>query len=265
MRLGYLVAALLASVLSADARRVSRARVQLSAAVSKHPVPGKRGSGAAIVLSRVKEDVSWLDLYLPHLAHFVYQNGDNATSGYDASGNTCGESIVYLTFIIDHYHLLPEEVVFAHAHRCAHMPCDQQVLFQSASWTPSVLCFIQDLQRCAAFHETPVLNQQDAVVPHISGMRSDCPCAFRESWHLKDKAAAVSRLQWGRHAFANLRHANMSCPQHWTCPVPMRWKRYVPGGALEMHVARRYLTLVTSPAWIRLESPGWSVRLSTSL
>ena len=45
----------------------------------------------------------------------------------------------------------------------------------------------------------------------------------REAWHLRDKVDTVSRLQWGRHSFANLRHANMTCPQHWTCP--MSWNR----------------------------------------
>ena len=66
------------------------------------------------------DSVSLQDLYLPHLAHFVYQNGDNSTTGYGTSNNTCGESMVYLTFIIDYYHLLPEEIVFAHAHRLVH-------------------------------------------------------------------------------------------------------------------------------------------------
>ena len=84
---------------------------------------------AAIVLSRFKEDVSWLELYLPRAAHFVCQVVDTSDVGtaYGITNNACGESIVYLTFIIDYYEALPEAVLFAHAHRRVYDPHPQAV------------------------------------------------------------------------------------------------------------------------------------------
>ena len=48
-----------------------------------------------------------------------------------------------------------------------------------------------------------------AKIPNVFGCRS--------SWHLKDKVRILRSLQWGRHGFANLRHARMVCPEVWNC------------------------------------------------
>ena len=108
------VLALVALVVIAENHSQARA---LQGAVSRPNSPDLSGSEYAIVLSHVEEDVTYLELFLPHIQHYVYQNGDNSTAGYGTSLNTCGEGMVYLTFIIDHYHALPEAIVFAHAHR----------------------------------------------------------------------------------------------------------------------------------------------------
>ena len=103
------------ALLHAEARFEVKAARPSRALVDRHApaAPAKE----AIVLSRFKEDVSWLVLYLPHTAHYVYQIGDASEYAYGTANNTCGESIVYLTFILDHYDALPEAVLFAHAHR----------------------------------------------------------------------------------------------------------------------------------------------------
>ena len=166
---------------------------------------------AAIVLSRFKEDVSWLELYLPRAAHFVYQVGDTSDVGtaYGTTNNTCGESIVYLTFIIDYYEALPEAVLFAHAHRRVSDPHPQAV---------------EQLPVFAKFSSKPATY----LPPQAQLLKLETEC--RGAWHLRDKAAAASRLQWGKHGFANLRHANLTCPEHWRCSWSLRRLRRVRSG-----------------------------------
>ena len=97
----------------ADAKWLANPRQLLNGA-QQPPTPSNK---TAIVLARFREDISWLELYLPLTAHFVYQIGDKTQAAYGTTLNTCGESLAYLTGIIDHYESLPEAALFAHAHR----------------------------------------------------------------------------------------------------------------------------------------------------
>ena len=43
----------------------------------------------------------------------------------------------------------------------------------------------------------------------------------RRAWHLEDKIRLLRTLRWGEIGYANLRHANMVCPEVWNC----KWLR----------------------------------------
>lgn len=43
----------------------------------------------------------------------------------------------------------------------------------------------------------------------------------KRAWHLEDKVRILRTLRWGELGFANLRHANMVCPEVWNC----KWLR----------------------------------------
>ena len=54
-------------------------------------------------------------------------------------------------------------------------------------------------------------------------MSSPALC-YRAGWHLRDKVEVLARLRWGQHGFANIRHANLSCPEQWQCRFSWRNK-----------------------------------------
>ncbi|KAJ5382014.1 uncharacterized protein N7496_004442 [Penicillium cataractarum] len=72
-----------------------------------------------IVLGRMSwEDSDWLEEELPEWQHAVYVV-DEPDFEYTVQMNKGKESNIYLQYIIDHYHKLPEYMVFLHAHRNA--------------------------------------------------------------------------------------------------------------------------------------------------
>ncbi|CAF1031709.1 unnamed protein product [Didymodactylos carnosus] len=71
-----------------------------------------------IVVTRYKEDITWLDLYLHHINHVVYTKED-AFALHNIPINKGKEIMVYLKYIIDYYDRLPGVVAFIHGHRFA--------------------------------------------------------------------------------------------------------------------------------------------------
>ena len=66
------------------------------------------------------QDTTWLDLYLSHIPHVIYQVDDpENTIGAQHStlANKGNEAMAYLQFIIDYYEKLPASMVFVHGHR----------------------------------------------------------------------------------------------------------------------------------------------------
>ena len=68
------------------------------------------------------QDTSWLDIYLSHIPHVVYQVDDpeNTIGAQHATlANKGNEAMAYLQFIVDYYDRLPPVMVFLHGHRCS--------------------------------------------------------------------------------------------------------------------------------------------------
>ena len=67
------------------------------------------------------QDTSWLDIYLSHIPHVVYQVDDpeNTVGAQHATlANKGNEAMAYLQFIVDYYDRLPPVMIFLHGHRC---------------------------------------------------------------------------------------------------------------------------------------------------
>ncbi|KAI9007135.1 hypothetical protein BC832DRAFT_431561 [Gaertneriomyces semiglobifer] len=69
-----------------------------------------------VIVSRSKEDVSWLPVYLDErISYTVYQKGDaEATHSLPNKGN---EASTYIKFILDNWEDLPKRMAFIHGHR----------------------------------------------------------------------------------------------------------------------------------------------------
>ncbi|KAH9883627.1 hypothetical protein F4778DRAFT_766032 [Xylariomycetidae sp. FL2044] len=78
-----------------------------------------------VVASTSKEDTSWLHRHVPAWRKNIYVVDQSAVSAAAASPlltvpqNKGHETMVYLTYIIDHYDRLPSNVIFLHASRFA--------------------------------------------------------------------------------------------------------------------------------------------------
>ena len=72
-----------------------------------------------IVIPRVSNDnVSWVEELIPDENVIVY-TADDQQSNRHPPKNKGNEAMIYLTYIIDHYHELPDIIIFMHAHRYA--------------------------------------------------------------------------------------------------------------------------------------------------
>ena len=125
-----------------------------------------------------------------------------------------------LQYIVENYHQLPDVVLFTHADRWA---------------APAVLSCSHPL--CAG--SQAVLSWSEGLLHSFTNGQLH---ACRSGWHLVDKVRIIRTLQWRRHGFANLRHANMvrsgllllvqpGCRTGW----PLAWSQVlrpagVPGG-----------------------------------
>ncbi|KAF2798288.1 hypothetical protein K505DRAFT_233696 [Melanomma pulvis-pyrius CBS 109.77] len=71
---------------------------------------------AVVVASQQSEDPTWLDKYFPHWEKNIYKV-DDKTAKLTVPKNKGRESMVYLTFIIDNYDKLPDNILFIHPQR----------------------------------------------------------------------------------------------------------------------------------------------------
>ncbi|KAF2770865.1 hypothetical protein EJ03DRAFT_269909 [Teratosphaeria nubilosa] len=79
------------------------------------PEPHKDYRKALIVASIQTDNMTWLDIHLLGMEHYVYVN-DDPDAEYTVPMNKGNEVMTYLTFLIDHYDKLPEIMLFVHAH-----------------------------------------------------------------------------------------------------------------------------------------------------
>ncbi|KAI1852572.1 hypothetical protein JX265_003054 [Neoarthrinium moseri] len=71
-----------------------------------------------VVASLSHEDTRWLSIYLPEWKTNIYV-ADDPNAPLTVPINKGRESMVYLTYIIDHYDQLPNNIIFMHASRFA--------------------------------------------------------------------------------------------------------------------------------------------------
>lgn len=69
-----------------------------------------------VVARTKKEDTKWVSTNLPTLKSYVY-TADDPTAALHPPTNKGHETMVYLTYIIDHYHNLTDITIFTHASR----------------------------------------------------------------------------------------------------------------------------------------------------
>ncbi|MCJ1254667.1 hypothetical protein MMC24_002482 [Lignoscripta atroalba] len=70
-----------------------------------------------VVIPRTRsDDTAWLEEQLPDADTAIY-TVDDLTAQLHPPKNKGHEVMVYLTYIIDHYHELPDVIIFMHAHR----------------------------------------------------------------------------------------------------------------------------------------------------
>ncbi|KAF1973284.1 hypothetical protein BU23DRAFT_554270 [Bimuria novae-zelandiae CBS 107.79] len=79
---------------------------------------GTNYTWAIVIPKTEKEDLRWLQGKIPE-AKLVAYEVDNPNAEYKVPKNKGREAMVYLSYMIDHYHDLPDTVVFLHAHRHA--------------------------------------------------------------------------------------------------------------------------------------------------
>ena len=85
--------------------------------------PGSDYTRMLVVPSLKDDDVSWIKSELPEIDTAIYVADDPAAPLHPPK-NKGHEVMTYLTYIIDHYHYLPEIIIFIHAHRWTHHNID---------------------------------------------------------------------------------------------------------------------------------------------
>ncbi|KAH7092008.1 hypothetical protein FB567DRAFT_588321 [Paraphoma chrysanthemicola] len=76
----------------------------------------KKRRTAVVVASQASENATWLQEYFPHWEKNIYRV-DDPDAPLTVPMNKGRESMVYLTYIIDHYDSLPDNVLFIHPNR----------------------------------------------------------------------------------------------------------------------------------------------------
>ncbi|KAF2087721.1 hypothetical protein K490DRAFT_41621 [Saccharata proteae CBS 121410] len=82
-------------------------------------MPGDYAFNMTLVVPRTSsEDTDWMHEYLPDFHKAIY-TADDPTAPLHPPKNKGHEVMIYLTWIIENYHTLPDVAVFMHAHRYA--------------------------------------------------------------------------------------------------------------------------------------------------
>ncbi|PGH06468.1 hypothetical protein AJ80_08162 [Polytolypa hystricis UAMH7299] len=80
--------------------------------------PSSENVQRAIIMGKTRlDDVSWVYKFTPKWMPFIYTVDNEQGYALHVPKNHGRESMVYLTFIIDHYHTLPDTMLFLHSNR----------------------------------------------------------------------------------------------------------------------------------------------------
>lgn len=92
------------------------AALQSGAFVHKTPLSEDK---VVVVAKTPRENVSWISTHLPDWQTAIYHMDDTDVdpTALSVPANKGHEAMAYLTFIIDHYDMLPSTVAFIHAHQ----------------------------------------------------------------------------------------------------------------------------------------------------
>lgn len=81
--------------------------------------PGSKYSHVVVVPRMQEDDIGWMNAELPEIEFIVY-TADDLKAPLHPPKNKGHEVMIYLTYIIDNYSILPEIITFMHAHRWTH-------------------------------------------------------------------------------------------------------------------------------------------------
>lgn len=87
----------------------------LTSSSSSSP-PSSSPSAHLVVASLKGDDTAWLHEHLPHLSKSIYI-ADDPSAALTVPVNKGRESMVYLTYLLDHYDALPDIIIFIHSLR----------------------------------------------------------------------------------------------------------------------------------------------------
>lgn len=90
--------------------------LQLSGIHSQHKVQQREYTQTLVVASTTAEDTNWVAEALPKIDRAIYLADDPAAPLHPPQ-NRGHESMIYLTYIIDHYYNLSDTTIFTHAER----------------------------------------------------------------------------------------------------------------------------------------------------
>ncbi|KAL0051394.1 hypothetical protein WJX82_006644 [Trebouxia sp. C0006] len=118
--------------LEASASHKDLPQTEVAAQLSMSLSTQQESTTKAVVVAQHREDIGWLSALPSHIHQYIYQ-ADNATAERSLRVNQ-GETAVYLQYIVEQYHNLPDIMVFMHAHQDApHMP-DKLDLVNKLRW-----------------------------------------------------------------------------------------------------------------------------------
>lgn len=117
---------------------------------------------ATVVASMDGDDTSWLYDYFPDWYHNIY-TVDDPSANLTVPINKGRESQVYLTYIIDNYHDLPEYLVFLHALR--YQWHNEDPMYGVLAWSPSCRMRANHRER-----EDGVFPLRNLQLPYVNKM-----------------------------------------------------------------------------------------------
>jgi hypothetical protein len=161
----------------------------------RHFEPGvaKKEYTKTVVMARMSnEDVSWVYRELTEFNHSIYTM-DDSSAEYHVPQNKGREAMAYLTYIIDHYHNLPDTVLFFHPHK--------------STWHNNILLDLDSAKTIKRLN--PARVQREGYFNARCHLDPGCPDWLRESpfrQYLAFKLAGAQRSLFRRQTVSGLAH-----------------------------------------------------------
>jgi hypothetical protein len=161
-----------------------------------------------LVVAKYDEDTSWLQQLPKNIDVVVYQSKDNAAPHFIP--NFGNEASKYLSYIVENYENLPNEVVFVQAGRQDwHDPLPKESLFSSWDWdlasSKGGFVFLPTNVPC-------IIEDSTELPPHEAAHQS-----------LPDAGGCVGVIEHSPKQMATLREVWSSVFEPELGPLPQRW------------------------------------------